>query len=130
MEESERSHIYPNEEFAYWKIQVMYPMRDENGNVVKDKKGKPVVDKDKTDTDVVPYLYKGGIDKYYEEEILPYTPDAWIEEKKTQIGYEINFNKYFYNPKPLRDVETIVEELKQLELQTDGLLDELLYGGR
>lgn len=129
MEESAQSHIYPNEEFAYWKIQVMYPMVDENGAVIVDKKGKPVADKDKSDTDVVPYLYEGGIAKYLEEEILPYTPGAWIDEKKTQIGYEINFNKYFYNPKPLRSISAIIEELELLESQTDGILDELLHGG-
>ena len=129
MEENDHSHIYQNEEFAYWKIQVMYPLRDDSGEIIRDKKGKPVADKDKTDTDIVPYLYKGGIEQYLVDEILPYTPDAWIEEKKTQIGYEINFNKYFYNPKPLRNIATIIEELNALEKQTDGILDELLQGG-
>lgn len=130
MEESDISHVFDNSEFAYWKIQLLYPQYDENGNPQKDKKGKLVPDKEKTDTDVVPFNYEGGIVAFMEKEVLPYTPDAWLDEKKTQIGYEINFNKYFYRPKEIREISSIVEDLRALEAKTDGILDELLSGGK
>lgn len=129
MEESDCSHIFSNEEFSYWKIQLLYPQYNEDGSVAKDKKGRLIPDKDKSDTDVVPRLYEGGIYAFMKKEILPYTPDAWIDEKKTQIGYEINFNKYFYRPKEIRDVPSIIEDLRILEAKTDGILEELLSGG-
>ena len=130
MEESDISHVFDNSEFAYWKIQLLYPQYDENGKPQKDKKGKMVPDKEKTDTDVVPFNYEGGIVAFMEKEVLPYTPDAWLDEKKTQIGYEINFNKYFYRPKEIREISSIIEDLRMLEAKTDGILDELLSGGK
>ncbi len=129
MEESDVSHVFDNSEFAYWKIQLMYPQYNEAGVPERDKKGKLIPDKEKSDSDIVPFNYIGGIDAFMEKEVLPYTPDAWIDEKKTQIGYEINFNKYFYRPKAIREVSSIIEDLRALEKQTDGILDELLGGG-
>ena len=130
MEESDYSHIFPNEEFAYWKIQLLYPQYNEDGSVSVDKKGRPIPDKEKSDTDVVPYLYDGGITAYMEKEVLPYTPDAWMDKNKTQLGYEVNFNKYFYRPKRIREVASIIEDLRMLEAKTDGILEELLSGGK
>jgi type I restriction enzyme M protein len=130
MEESDYSHIFSNEEFAYWKIQLLYPQYNEDGSVAVDKKGRPIPDKDRSDTDVVPYLYEGGIEAYVEKEVLPYTPDAWMDKNKTQLGYEVNFNKYFYRPKRIRDVASIIEDLRMLEAKTDGILEELLSGGK
>ena len=94
--------------------------------MVVDKKGRPIPDKDKSDTDVVPYLYEGGITAYMEREVLPYTPDAWMDKNKTQLGYEVNFNKYFYRPKRIREVASIIKDLRMLEAKTDGILEELL----
>ena len=91
MDESEISHVYGNEEFGHWKITVVHPLYDENGSVVKDKKGRVQIDKAKTETEIVPFTYPGGINTYMETEVLPYTPDAWVDEKKTQVGYELTF---------------------------------------
>ena len=61
-----------------------------------------------------------------QNEVLPYAPDAFVDETKTVIGYELSFTKYFYKPVELRSRETIVAEIRELEDQTDGLLNEIL----
>ena len=61
-------------------------------------------------------------------EVLPYAPDAYVDEKKTQIGYEISFTKYFYKPVELRPMEEILENLKALELEADGMMAEIMEG--
>ena len=63
---------------------------------------------------------------YIEKEVLPYTPDAWVEESKTQVGYEISFTKHFYKPVQLRELSEIVADIRALEAETEGLLDEVL----
>ena len=80
------SKIFGTEEFGYNKISVLRPQRDENGEIVKDKKGKPVADKSLSDTENVPLVE--DIDKYFEREVLPFAPDAWIDKKATKVGYE------------------------------------------
>lgn len=80
------------------------------------------------DTEIVPFTYKGGIDAFIENEVKPYAPDAYIDEKKTQIGYEISFTKYFYKPTELRPMESIVSDLEVLEKSTNGMLLEILGG--
>lgn len=84
------------------------------------------VDKELTDTEQIPLNYEGGIGGFIKNEVLPYAPDAWIDESKTQIGYEISFTKYFYKPVELRGVEEIVADIKALEAETDGLLLEII----
>jgi type I restriction enzyme M protein len=59
---------------------------------------------------------------------LPYAPDAWIDESKTQIGYEISFTRYFYKPRPLRSLDEIRENILQSEKEADGLLEEIIGG--
>lgn len=86
------------------------------------------VDKELTDTEQVPLTYDGGIEKFFENEVLPYAPDAWIDNSKTQIGYEISFTKYFYKPVQLRSIDEIVADLKALEAETEGLLQEIIGG--
>ena len=61
-------------------------------------------------------------------EVLTYTPDAWVDEKKTQIGYELSFTKYFYKPVQMRSMDEIVADLKALETETEGMLKEILGG--
>ena len=80
------------------------------------------------DTEIVPFTYKGGIDAFIENEVKPYAPDAYIDEKKTQVGYEISFTKYFYKPTELRPMESIVSDLEVLEKSTNGMLLEILGG--
>lgn len=124
--ETPQSKIFPNEEFGYWSVKVCRPKRDEDGNTVVDKKGKPVEDKSLADKEIIPLRYPGGIDGFFQNEILPYTPDAWIDEKSIQKGYELSFTKYFYKPKQLRTMEEIAADIREIESRTDGLLDEIL----
>lgn len=78
------------------------------------------------DTEQVPLLYEGGIAAFMKNEVLPYAPDAVVDENKTVIGYELSFTKYFYRPVELRSREVIVTEIRELEVLTDGLLNEIL----
>ena len=97
----------------------------------KDPMAQPIdgePDTDLRDTEIIPFTYEGGIDAFMKNEVLPYAPDAWVDEKKTQIGYELSFTKYFYQPVQLRSMEEIVADLKKLESETDGMLAEILGG--
>ena len=127
-EENEYCKIFENDEFGYWKITVNRLEKDETGAIAKDKRGKPKVDKELTDTEQIPLNYEGGIKKFFKNEVLPYAPDAWIDESKTQIGYEISFTKYFYKPVVLRNLDEIIADIKALESETDGLLNEIIGG--
>ena len=80
------------------------------------------------DTEIVPFLYEGGIDAYMKNEVLSYVPDAWVDEEKTVIGYEISFSKYFYRPIQLRTMKDIIAELDELEKQSDGMMSEIMEG--
>ena len=106
------SKIFNAEEFGYYKITVERPQRDEDGEIVK-KKGKPVADTKLRDTENVPMTE--DIQAYFEREVLPYAPDAWIDEKKTKTGYEIPMTRYFYEYQPPEPVESIVERINALE---------------
>ncbi len=95
--------------------------------------GKPRVvgyepDPELRDTEQVPLLEKGGIEAFIRREVLPYTPDAWIEESSTKIGYEISFTRHFYKPQPLRTLEEIRADIVALEQETEGLLGEIVKG--
>ena len=81
------------------------------------------------DSEQIPLLEEGGIDSFVRREVLPYVPDAWIDDSKTQIGYEISFNRYFYKPQPLRTLEEIRTDIQALEKETEGLLDEIIGKG-
>ncbi len=87
-------------------------------------------DSELRDTENVPLTYPGGIVAYFENEVLPHVPDAWVDEDKTVIGYEISFNKYFYQHQPLRPLEDVVAEIRQLETETEGLLEQILSFAR
>ena len=64
-------------------------------------------DTDLRDSEQVPLLEDGGIEAFIRREVLPYTPDAWLDESKTKIGYEISFTRHFYKPQPLRTLEAV-----------------------
>lgn len=102
------SKIFETVEFGYNKIVVERPQRDENGEIVL-KKGKPVADARLRDTENVPLTQ--DIDRYFEREVLPYAEDAWIDKKKTKIGYEIPMTRYFYEYQAPEKVEDIVNVL-------------------
>lgn len=80
------------------------------------------------DTEQVPLLHEGGIQAFFREEVLTFAPDAWIDSSKTQVGYEISFTKYFYKPVKLRSLQEIVADIKALEAETEGLLNEIIGG--
>jgi type I restriction enzyme M protein len=98
--------------------------QDETADVCVDKKGNPEPDTALRDNENVPL--KEDIREYFEREVLPHVPDAWIDESKTVKGYEINITKYFYRYKPLRNLEEIRAEILELELQTEGLISEVV----
>ncbi len=66
------------------------------------------------------------IEAYFAREVLPHVPDAWIDESKTVRGYEISFTKYFYQYEPLRSLAEIVADIRALEAETDGLLEQIV----
>ena len=84
---------------------------------------------DLRDTEEVPLLEEGGIEAFIRREVLPYTPDAWIKEDATKIGYEVSFTRHFYKPQPLRTLEEISADILAIEKEAEGLLDGLLKGG-
>ncbi len=124
-QESEISKIYDTRDFGYTKITVERPLCDELGNPIL-KKGKPQADSSLRDTENVPL--KEDIKEYFEREVLPFAPDAWIDEKKSKVGYEIAFTRYFYTyeaPEPSCDIAVRIGEL---EGEISVLLKEL-FGG-
>ncbi|MCI7587053.1 MAG: class I SAM-dependent DNA methyltransferase [Campylobacter sp.] len=106
------SKIFDTVQFGYNKIVVERPLRDENGEIVK-KAGKPVADTSLRDTENVPL--DEDIDRYFKREILPYAMDAWIDKKKTKVGYEIPMTRYFYEYKAPESADSIVKRINKLE---------------
>ena len=130
-EETEHSKIYPNEFFGYTKVTIERPLverqeilGEETEIVVTDRKGNPKPDPKLRDYERVPLTE--GIEDYYQREVKPHVPDSWIDRKKDKVGYEINFNRYFYQYTPLRSLKEITDELLALERKSEGLLSEVL----
>ncbi|MGO1665200.1 MAG: type I restriction-modification system subunit M [Micrococcaceae bacterium] len=121
-QEGEHSKILPTSEFGYWTITVERPLLDDDGEVVRDRKGNPKPDAKKRDTENVPFTYGGNtegvdgkdatIDAYFGAEVAPHVPDAWIDPKKTKVGYEIPFTRIFYKYVPPRPLEEIDKDLQ------------------
>jgi type I restriction enzyme M protein len=120
------SRLFRNEDFGYRTITVERPQRDEAGAIVVASKGKakgqPVPDSALRDTENVPL--SEDVDAYFEREVKPHAPDAWIDHEKTKVGYEIPFNRHFYVFTPPRSLAEIDADLKQV---TDRML--VLLGG-
>lgn len=119
------SKIFDSVEFGYNKIVVERPQRDENGEIIK-KKGKPVADANLRDTENVPLTE--DIDSYFEREVLPYAPDAWIDRKKTKVGYEIPMTRYFYEYQKPENSEDILGRIIGLENSISESLKNLFHG--
>jgi type I restriction enzyme M protein len=121
------SRIFSNEDFGYRTITVERPERDEHGKVVlatKGKaKGKPVADANLRDTENVPLAE--DIHTYFEREVRPHAADAWIDEDKTKVGYEIPFNRHFYVFTPPRPLAEIDADLKGVTDRIMEMLGEL-----
>ena len=109
------SKIKANEDFKYSKVVVEQPVCDEQGKPIL-KRGKPTADSSKRDTESIPWTEE--IEAYMAKNVYPYAPDAWIDEKKTKIGYEIPFNREFYKyvaPRSSADIFAHLEELDKAE---------------
>lgn len=120
--ESEISKICGNEDFGYTKITVEQPILDEDGKPVL-KKGKLQADTALRDTENVPL--KEDIEEYFEREVLPFAPNAWIDKKKSKVGYEIPFTRYFYKYEAPRPSSEIMAEIMELEMELSGSLEEV-----
>lgn len=117
--ENEISKIFNNEDFGYAKIVVERPQRDENGEIIL-KKGKPIADSELRDTENVPLTE--DIHEYFQREVIPFAPDAWIDESKTKIGYEIPFTRYFYKYVPPRPSDEVLSEIMTLQKDLEQTL--------
>ena len=80
------------------------------------------------DNEQIPLTEPGGIDAFFAREVQPHAPDAWIDESKTQTGYEISFSRYFYQPTPLRNLEDIRADILALAKESEGLLRAIVGG--
>ena len=97
--------------------------RDETAEICRDRSGKPEPDSELRDTETVPL--KEEIEAYFQREVLPHVPDAWIDHSKTKVGYEIPLNRHFYRYEPPRDLAEIKADIKALEGEIVDLLREV-----
>ena len=125
-EENEFVKILPNTFFGYWRVTVEQPQTDEDGDVITMRGGKLKPDAKLRDYENIPFLRNvetlhatslrpQNIEEYFDREVKPHLPNAWINENKTKTGYEINFTKYFYEFKPLRSLAEIKADILALE---------------
>lgn len=121
------SRIFDNKSFGYQTITVERPQLDEHGKSVLGQrgkaKGKPVADTSLRDTENVPLAE--DVDAYFEREVKPHAPDAWIDKSKTKIGYEIPFNRHFYVFEPPRPLHEIDAELGEVTDRIRALLSDM-----
>ncbi|MGY6637730.1 MAG: type I restriction-modification system subunit M [Erythrobacter sp.] len=121
------SRIFDNTSFGYRTITVERPLRDEDGKIVLGQrgkaKGKPQADSALRDTENVPL--SEDVAAYFEREVKPHAPDAWIDHDKTKIGYEIPFNRHFYVFEPPRPLAEIDADLAEVTARIQGMLREL-----
>lgn len=120
-----KSKVLDSVDLGYNKITVESPLLDENGETVKDKKGKTQLDSNKRDYENVPL--DEDIDKYFEREVLPYNKASWIDKSKTKVGYEIPFTRTFYVYKQLEKADEIAS---RIEWHEKSLMEKLrkLFG--
>lgn len=120
-----KSKVLDSVDLGYNKITVESPLLDENGETVKDKKGKTLLDSNRRDYENVPL--DEDIDKYFEREVLPYNKAAWIDKSKTKVGYEIPFTRTFYVYKQLEKADEIAS---RIEWHEKSLMEKLrkLFG--
>ncbi len=126
----EKFIILLKEEFKKAHLKISAPLfkailqalskRDETADICTDSKGNPGPDPDLRDYENIPL--KEDITAYMEREVLPHVPSVWIDESKTKIGYEINFNRYFYKYEPPRPLQNIEADLKKIEEDISKML--------
>lgn len=117
------SKVFDNDDFGFRRITVETPLYDENNNIVKDKKGNIKPDSSKRDYENIPL--KENVEEYFKKEVLEYNPDAWIDDNKTQLGYEIPFTRYFYKFKEPESSEIIEKRIRQSEKDIINSLEKL-----
>lgn len=117
------SKIKANEDFKYSKVVVEQPVCDEQGNPIL-KRGKPTADSSKRDTESIPWTEE--IETYMAKNVYPYAPDAWIDEKKTKIGYEIPFTREFYKYVAPRSSAEIFAHLEELDKAETALMAKIM----
>lgn len=121
--ETKNVKIFDTTDFGYHKVIIERPKRDEHGEIILKAK-KVQADSKRRDTEKIPL--KEDITAYFEREVKPFAEDAWIDEGKTKVGYEIPFTRYFYEYEPLRESADIKDEILAIETELDGLIKELL----
>jgi hypothetical protein len=120
--ENEYSQIHDNEYFGYTKVTIEGP-KIEGGEIVTNKQGKPKPDTSKRNHEWIPLTE--DIADYFEREVKPHLPNSWMDESKNRVGYEINFDKYFYKYKPLRSLNEITQDLLKLDENSENLLKDI-----
>lgn len=118
------SKIFDTVDFGYNKIVVERPLRDEHGELIL-KKGKKQADVSLRDTENIPLAE--DIDAYFAREVLPYAPDAWVDTKKTKVGYEISMTRYFYEYEAPESVDVIASRIINLEVEITASLNALFH---
>ena len=104
-------------------ISMLFAMENPDADIFRDEKGKPIANPELRDTENVPL--KEDIQTYFEREVLPFAPDAWIDEKKSKVGYEIPFTRYFYKYEAPKPSAEIMQEILAIEAELDGALAEV-----
>lgn len=132
---TKQSKVFPTSSFGYWTITVERPLRDDDGEIIRDRKGTPKPDAKLRDTENVPFSWGGNLDgeeardeviaAYFDAEVRPHVEDVWIDTAKTKVGYEIPFTRHFYEYVPPRPLEEIDAELNELVAEIMELLREV-----
>jgi len=121
--EGEYCKICDNDDFGSTRITVERPLI-ENGKPAKDKKGNLKANADLRDYENIPL--KENIQNYFRREVLPHAPDAWIDDAKAKVGYEINFTRYFYKYQATRSLDEIRADILKMEQETEGMIHNIV----
>ena len=122
--QDKRVKLFDNADFGYREIRVERPELNAAGKPVRKRDGTLKPDTKRRDYERIPL--KEDIQAYFEREVAPHVPHAWVDPDYRRVGYEINFTRYFYEYTPLRPVEEIVAEIRKLDAETEGLLERVL----
>jgi type I restriction enzyme M protein len=125
--ESPISRVCDNSDFGYYKVVIEHPILDDDGNPILNK-GKPVPDVSLRDTENI--VISEDIQEYFDREILPYSPHAWLDKNKIKIGYEIPFTRIFYRFVPPASSSEILKKLHELELRRENMMQEIIVKGK
>ena len=117
-----KSKVLSSVELGYNKIVVESPLLNEDGTLVL-KKGNKQADASKRDTENVPLTE--DMDEYFDREVLPYNPDAWVDHSKDKIGYEIPFTRTFYEYEMLEPADSIALRIERHEKELNQRLQKL-----